>query len=48
MKARLQGILCEVEEFFTDEDGKQYVIVRPVEFDSISREVETERITLES
>ena len=48
MAARLDGVLCEVQDFFVDEDGKMYVTVRPTEFRSFSREVSADRIVLEN
>jgi len=48
MAARLDGIACEVQDFFLDEEGKMYVTVRPTEFSSFSREVSADRIVLEN
>lgn len=47
MSAQLDGILCEVEDFFTDENGKMYATVKPTEFRSFCREVSIDRIVLE-
>ena len=46
VKAKLDGIACEVIDFFKDEAGKSFVTVIPTEFKSFSREVEADRIEL--
>ena len=44
IKAKLDGVACEVIDFFTDEAGKSFVTVRATEFKSFNREVAAERI----